>query len=291
MHVHHFEHGAVATAAAHARSAGAEAGAAGLVSSKTSVHHVYPDNLIPISTDPVKIRERRIAALRRNVWAAGKLHSQECPRGYRVWFVTLTYDTRGTLGNGAHDWNPRHISYAIKRFRHWAKKAGVKPRYVWVAELQQKGTVHYHVAIWLPDHLTMPKWDLPTSTGAVFWPHGMTQTELARDAVGYLMKYMSKIGGYHEYPRGCRIYGVGGLEQPSRQIRSWLNLPMWLRQLRGVGEVVVRAGRRVVRETGELLDSPYRVLRHRGGMFLSVVGEIPERWVSGPWSPLRSSYA
>lgn len=290
MHTHHAEHGAVATAAAHARSAGAEAGAAGLVSSETSVH-AYPDNWIPLSTDPVKLRERRLAALRRNVWAAGKLHSQECPHGYRVWFVTLTYDTRGTLGNGAHDWNPRHISDAIKRFRHWAKKAGAHPRYVWVAELQQKGTVHYHVALWLPKHLSMPTWDQPTRTGAVFWPYGMAQREVARDAVGYLMKYMSKIGGRHDYPKGCRTYGVGGLEQPSRQIRSWLNFPMWLRQLHGVGEVVTRAGRRVVRETGELLDSPFRIVRHRGQMFLSAIREVPARWVSGPWSSLRPCHA
>lgn len=261
----------------HARSAGSGDEAAGLVSYKTSGNDPVSDLPVVISTDPLAVRDRRIKALRRNVWAAGKLLSNAHGKNWRCWFVTLTY-------RGVDDWSPRHISEALRRFRHWCKKRGTAPHYVWVAELQQRGAMHYHLAIWLPSGLSCPMWDKPQRDGAAFWPHGMTNRQLARNAVGYLMKYMSKIGKHHEYPKHARIYGAGGLEQQDRQIRSWLNWPTWLKQLHGVGEVVVRKGRRMVRETGEILASPYRLLRTRYGLQLQTVGPVPETWASGPYS-------
>lgn len=278
-------------AAAHALSAGAEGvGASGLVSLETSVPGLVPDSWIPITSNPVRNRERRIKRLRRTVWASGRLLKLTAPRD-RVLFVTLTYDTKGTLGKGAHDWTPRHISEALKRYRRWCKARAIPVRYVWVAELQQNGHMHYHVALWVPRHITMPKWDKAGPGRGPFWPHGMTRTEVARDAVGYLMKYMSKIGGYHEYPKGARIYGVGGIETALRSICSWLNLPEWVKALHGVGEVVTRAGRRVVRETGEILVSPWRRVRHRLGLFLCRVSEVPARFADGPFSSWSVSHA
>lgn len=286
-HVQGVEHGqAAAPAAAHARSAGAEAGGggAGLVSSETTVRAgLVPESWIPVTSDPVRIRERRVKRLRRNVWAAGRLLKLSAPRD-RVLFVTLTYDTRGTLGRGAHDWQPCHIKDALKRYRRWAKGLGIPVRYVWVAELQQSGTMHYHVALWVPRYVTMPKWDKAGPGRGPFWPHGMTRTEVARDAVGYLMKYMSKIGGHHNYPKGARIYGIGGVDRDLASIRSWLNLPEWCKALHGVGEVVTRFGRRVVRETGEILASPWRRVFHRGRMFLCPSAALPQRWADGPFS-------
>jgi len=260
------------------RSGAAGVGAAGLVSSKTSVHDtVFTPHIIP--TDDASLRERRVKGLRKNVWSAGKLLSQSCGKGFRCWFVTLTY-------RGVDDWSPRHISDALKRFRIWCDKRGTKPRYVWVAELQQRGAIHYHLAIWLPMHLSCPMWDKPTRAAACFWPHGMTNRQLARNAVGYLMKYMSKVGKHHVYPKHARIYGAGGLESPDRQIRAWLNLPQWIKQLHGVGEVVRRQGRRLVRETGEVLCSPFRVLWTGGGLLMQTIGPVPGRWVDGPYSSL-----
>ncbi|TSE21707.1 hypothetical protein Talka_00393 [Tepidimonas alkaliphilus] len=288
-----FEHGAVAaTAGAHARSAGQPAGAAaGLVSSETTVRvDSLPESWIPVTSDKVRIRERRIRRLRRNVWAAGRLLRLSAPRD-RVLFVTLTYDTRGTLGRGAHDWQPCHIKDALKRYRRWANGVGIRVRYVWVAELQQSGTMHYHLAIWVPRHVTMPKWDKAGPGRGPFWPHGMTRTEVARDAVGYLMKYMSKIGGHHDYPKGARIYGIGGLDQSLASIRSWLNLPEWCKALYGVGELITRSGRRVVRQTGEVLASPWRRVSYRGQLFLCRVGEVAARWFDGPYSKLSVSHA
>ena len=264
-------------AAAHGpQGPGSADGAGGLVSSKTSADGTCD---LPISTDPATLRDRRVRGLRRNVWAAGKLHEQNCPKGFRCWFVTLTY-------RGCDDWHPRHVSQALERFRHWCKLRHTTARYVWVAELQQRGALHYHLAIWLPAHLSYPMWDKPTRSLGAFWPHGMTNRQLARNAVGYLMKYMSKVGKHHVYPKHCRIYGAGGLDASSRAIRSWLNWPMWLKQLHGVGETVMRGGRRLVRETGEILCSPFQVVRRHGQLFLRTVGPVPARWVDGPYSAL-----
>lgn len=260
-------------AAADARQRGLSGEAAGLVSYKTS----GDDHEFPISTDVHAVRERRIKSLRRNVWAAGKLHANNAAKGDRCWFVTLTY-------RGVSDWSPRHISEAIRSFRHWCKKRGLVPRYVWVAELQQRGAMHYHLAVWLPAGVSCPMWDKGGRNYAPFWPHGMTNRQIARNAVGYLMKYMSKVGIHHEYPKHARIHGCGGLAPSDRATKAFFNFPVWLRQVVGVGESTVRSGRRVVRETGEILRSPFELVRKRGGMYLRAVREIPAIWVSGPWS-------
>lgn len=256
-----------------ARQRGIGGEAAGLVSYKTSGN----DSEFQIPTSPHAVRERRIKSLRRNVWASGKLISNSVPSGYRCWFVTLTY-------RGVADWTPRHISEAIRAFRHWCKKRSLKPRYVWVAELQQRGAMHYHLAVWLPAGISCPMWDKGGRNYAPFWPHGMTNRQLARNAVAYLMKYMSKVGTYHEYPKHARIHGAGGLEPDDRQTKSFLNYPTWLKQIAAVGETCIRAGRRVVRETGEILESPFQLVRRHRALYLRAVREIPETWVSGPWS-------
>lgn len=279
---HAFTWGNDGAAPVHPRSGGAGDESAGLVSYKTSGHGPVFEQPLTISTDPMMVRERRVKALRRNVWAAGKLLSNAHGKGWRCWFVTLTY-------RGVDDWSPRHISDALKRFRHWCKKRGTAPHYVWVAELQERGAMHYHLAIWLPFHLSCPMWDKSTRGAAPFWPHGMTNRQLARNAVGYLMKYMSKVGKYHEFPKGSRIYGAGGLDAQDRQIRAWLNWPQWLKQLHGVGEVVTRHGKRLVRETGEILCSPYKVVRSGFGLQLLTVGTVPERWASAPYSMIGSA--
>jgi hypothetical protein len=257
---------------------------AGLVPSKTSGPDTISDPLI-ISLETRDCLKRRVNRMRRNVWLSSKLHdlNQHGFRGWRAWFVTLTYAP-------SVEWAGRHISDAFKRFRKWAQKLGVKnPRYTWVAELQERGAVHYHILLWLPRNVSCPKWDRPTRSAFAFWPHGMTnRVSPKKSMVGYLMKYISKVTVYHEFPKGCRLYGVGGLEQQARQIRSWGNLPTWIKQLHGVGEVVQKAFGRMVKATGEILESPY--LPHVCGkrLRLEIVRPVPPTWAYGPYSNLAN---
>lgn len=254
-------------------------GDAGLVSSKTSD---TPRVIDFVSISHESTMQRRIARLRRTVWFTGYGHQMTGAadlshwRGEKVWFVTLTY-------RGVDDWRPFHISACIKRVRQWLKrKTGLPLRYTWVAELQKRGAVHYHVAVWLPKGITMPKWDKQG-----WWPHGFTNVERARAAIGYLMKYVSKIGEIHQFPKGCRIHGNGGLNKQARDIKAWLNLPSWIKQVHGVGEIVRKRFGYMVRETGEILTSPWRVVRGEDGLRLFCVGSLPERWADGAYSQVR----
>jgi hypothetical protein len=164
----------------------------------------------------------RIAKLRRSVGVTARMHnvSDAVAPGDRCVMVTLTY-----AGTNA-DWKPDHVSSFIRHVRQWLNRRDVRFRYVWVAELQKRGVIHYHVAIWLPAGIDLPK---PDNCG--WWPHGMTRIETARAAVPYLMKYLSKGGTADRYrlPRSARSYGGGGLEATMRLARRWLGLPSFVR--------------------------------------------------------------
>lgn len=54
--------------------------------------------------------------------------------------LTLTY-------RDVDAFEPCHISLLIKHIRQWLLRRGYRMLYVWVAELQQRGALHYHVLI------------------------------------------------------------------------------------------------------------------------------------------------
>lgn len=237
---------------------------------------------------------KRIRRLKRSVWASGHLHGI-ANRGHRppvCWFVTLTY-------RQIDDWRADHVSAAIERYRQWCRRRAIACRYTWVAELQKRGAMHYHLLAWLPAGVRMVQWDRqPDSRRPEFWPHGMTNTQVAFSGVGYLMKYLSKLGGLHRFPKGARLYGIGGLDSQARAVRSWFNLPQWAKAAHGVGEVVRSACGLVVRATGEILPSPWLARWVDGGLQLRLVGELPASVHAGvpgvtgyvgAWSSLRGA--
>lgn len=180
--------------------------------------------------------------------AAGDVHRYEAEhQGLVPHLVTLTY-------RPADRWYPRHVSEYLRALR---RHFGGTVRYVWVAELQAKRMarsgesaehcLHYHVVVWLPHGVAMPKPDLEGH-----WPHGMTQVEPARQPIGYLLKYASK-GEAGEFPRGARLCGAGGLEREGRLWVRWWLLPRYVREVVTVGDDVHRArgGGWVSLSTGE----------------------------------------
>lgn len=249
----------------------ASAASPGLVSSKTSV----PDTLVSFA--PSALAERRISRLKKAVWASGHLHAI-AERGRRpavCWFVTLTYA-------GESDWRAQHIAKAIRWFRKWCKSQRVPCRYTWVAELQSRGAVHYHLLAWLPPGLRMPHWDRDRGR-KTWWPHGMSNTQPAKAGVGYLMKYLSKLGELHRFPKGLRLYGIGGLCEHGRKVRVWLNLPEWVKLSHGVGDVLRRAGKLVLSATGEVLDSPWSAQLVPHGVLVRLKRELPQRFHDGAY--------
>jgi hypothetical protein len=167
---------------------------------------------------------------------------------YRAAMVTATY-------RHVDAWRGRHVNDLVRHMRQWLARRGHPMRYVWVAELQQRGAVHYHLVVWLPRGLTMPK---PDKQG--WWTHGSTRIEWARKPVGYLVKYASK-GDEAEFPRGLRIHGRGGLDEDQRRRVSWWLLPRYVRA------VFTELGERVRRAPG-------------GGWFSVDTGEwMPSSWL------------
>jgi hypothetical protein len=117
----------------------------------------------------------------------------------------------------------------------------------------------------------------------------MTKTEVLNRGVAYLMKYLSKMGEFHEFPEGLRLHGSGGLTSEARAIRSWQNLPQWVKNDHGVGEVRRINGRLVDLTTGELLPPMYQRAFRPGAIDLFQLREMPVKLYDHgaycSWSP------
>lgn len=263
----------------HERASAQAVALAGLVPFKTTRTEFN------ISLDKEASALARVKRLKRSVWASGHLHGI-ADHGHRppaCWFVTLTYV-------GVKDWQPMHIAKALDAYRKWCKGRGLSCRYTWVAELQSRGAVHYHLLCWLPQGVKMPKWDQPTKTAKLgqhrppFWPWGMTNTQPAKAGVGYLMKYLSKLGELTVFPKGLRLYGIGGLDTQGKQTRQWFNLPQWAKQAHGVGELARLGSQLVVKATGELLQCPYLCFRSKFNLRLVQIFPVTPKWADGAYS-------
>lgn len=239
-------------------------GAPGLVHSQTSAK--------PIPLDPVAMRLSRV---KRRTITAARLHQEAIQFGGfrgRWAFLTLTYAE-------ADAWRPRHLPTLLDHIRKWLGRKGHAFGYVWVAEIQPgryrrtgEAVIHYHVILWLPRGLTLPK---PDKQG--WWAHGSTKIEWARNPVGYMAKYSSKGDSPGRFPRGARIHGCGGLRGDQlAEARYWAR-PRWLREVTGQGDRVSRCfgGGWIDRQTGELYTSPWRVLFIGGSVWIQLVQQGP----------------
>lgn len=210
----------------------------------------------------------RYARMKHHLRTASRLVRETMQRRGRRWravFITLTY-------RNTRDWRPKHIASFLDTVRKWSGRAGEKVSYVWVAELQKRGTVHYHIVLWLPSRLMLPR---PDKKG--WWRHGSTNVQtVKRNAVGYLMNYVSKGAVLddtgHMFPRGARICGSGGLDRLAGLEFHYWRLPRYVRNMLdaeslaagpchpdmpGVGRKATRApgGGWMSRQTGEVVQA------------------------------------
>jgi hypothetical protein len=181
-------------------------------------------------------------------------------------FLTLTYRC------GA-DWEPGHIRLLVNRLRARLERGGHRLVYVWTAELQKRGAIHYHAVVFLPKGCRLPYLDK-----AGWWPHGWSQIQTARNPVGYLAKYASKGVGVQcdaegrelRFPRGARICGSGGLGVDRWRFRYW-TAPLWARAAvavdHGDGECEVRraVGGWFHVPSGAFYESPWRFVGFEAG--------------------------
>lgn len=213
---------------------------------------------------PIQI-DRNLSRMRRmkhGVLTAARLHEEDLQAlkcRYRRAMLTLTYAN-------VEDWEADHISYLMRHVRQWCKRRQIEIRYVWVAELQKRGAVHYHVMFWLPLGVSLPK---PDKQG--WWPHGHTRIEWIKRPVAYLVKYVSKgLDDGHRFPKGCRIHAFGGLSETGVNERAWWLMPKWVREITSINDKPRRAkgGGIMLKSTGEILESPWEVLITNLGVFV-----------------------
>jgi len=222
---------------------------------------VIPEGIYPTQPDAMEIDQdlMRLRRLKKNVITSARYHQHEVKglRKMKQVMVTLTY--RDDV-----EWSAKHISTYLDSVKKWLLRKGHGFRYVWVFELTKRGRPHYHVLVWMPRGLCMPKAD---KRG--WWSHGMTKTEWARNAVGYIAKYASKGNGEQVIPKGVRLYGVGGLNARSRMFRAWWNLPTGVRRWGLPADQWRRAfgGGWVCRRTGECRPSLWSVVIVAGRVF------------------------
>lgn len=81
-----------------------------------------------------------------------------------------------------------------------------------------------------------------------------------------------------------RLYGVGGLCKLGRSVRSWFNLPEWVKRSYGVGDVLRRGSRLLVAATGEILEPAFKVTLAPSGLVITQLRELPERFHHGAYS-------
>lgn len=190
---------------------------------------------------------------------ANLLNLQLSESGAAFWcaFLTLTYARDD-------DWSALHITAFNKRAREYLSRRGVGFAYVWCAELQQRGAVHFHELVFLPNGTMLPK---PDQQG--WWPHGSTQIAKARNAVSYIAKYAGKMITAGKFPRGLRLTGAGGLNEYSRAHARYVSLPGYVRRAFPFGSPISRAlgGGFVNLHTGEVVRGEYEFVSRSNGAY------------------------
>lgn len=204
-------------------------------------------------------------------------------RGYWA-FITLTYEEIAA-------WRPYHITQYLRRCNVWLKRRGHVFRYVWVAELQKRGAVHYHIVTWLPHRVKLPKPDeLREGNRMRWWSHGSSNIKAATSPLGYIMKYASKGEDVLVFPKGLRLYGAGGLEESDRAIATWTMLPGCVRAVSAPGERVerIKGVGHLIPSTGAIVQSPWKLAGFTKGGHL-VLRNYSSTSAEGPGKPLLSA--
>jgi len=163
-----------------------------------------------IEIDP---KQARLGKMRRRIWAwtqALESYTSQAPERFQMKMLTLTYRKHGA-------WKPNHIRDLMLLLRENA--GGGLIGYAWVAELQRRGTIHYHVILVAEGKLHLPYVD---KNG--WWKHGSSRIEIARQP-RYIMKYAQKgASDENNYPTGARIFSVwlsNKLQIGEQELRNW----------------------------------------------------------------------
>jgi hypothetical protein len=138
--------------------------------------------------------------------------------------ITLTYAK-------AEDWQPKQITRYTKFLRRFLGDSLYS--YAWVAELQERGAIHYHIVVYVESGVKVPHPDKPVGhKNFIAWSHGLSNVKTCKKPA-YLVSYLGKEKqkDFHKFPLGARAYGVYvSLEFKSFVLgyKKFKMLPNWL---------------------------------------------------------------
>jgi len=160
----------------------------------------------------------------------------------------LTYDTAGTLVEPSK-WEPNDISQFIKRLHYRMGKRLLA--YAWVAEMQERGVIHYHVVVvhrgFAPKPDRAYTWTDARGHRRHFerlWTKGNTHTDWNVRSPYYLVSYLKKEyqKDFSRFPAGAHAWAVWISDEVLKMRLRFLslspsdqNLVLEYREAEGVG--------------------------------------------------------
>lgn len=153
---------------------------------------------------------------------------------FRLVMVTLTY-------RPGEDWKKNDIREFMLDTRQVLGKRLVG--YSWVAEMQLRGAVHYHVLLLVKKGTNIP---MPDKSG--LWDRGMSKIATAKSPfyiVTYTGKEYQKLG---DFPKGLRLFAVWIDEKIVNKGSYWTfkmsAIPGWFQLIVGsIGDLDAKYGR------------------------------------------------
>lgn len=167
----------------------------------------------------------RLARMRRRVGAWAELFLSIFDESkMRMVMITLTYAPE-------HTWSKNHIRDYLRVLRRHIPKDHLFA-YAWVAELQARQEIHYHLYLVVTQGTDVPR---PDDSG--MWPFGSSRIETGKTPY-YLMKYTSKEHQkeFDLFPKRIRVFAVWVKRSWAEEILDqhlwskylWSTLPLWL---------------------------------------------------------------
>jgi len=180
----------------------------------------------------IDTQRMRLQNLRRRVHAWSRVVDDLKRSGqkFSMTMYRLSYDTEGTLVD-ANDWKPLDISEFIDALH--ARMGKRLLAYAWVAELQQRGVIHYHVIVAHTGRAPMPDrvYKSRDARGHMrsfdrLWSHGSSHTDFKVRSAFYLAAYVKKEyqKAYEFFPVGCHAWSVWVSDRASKLLLRYHSL-------------------------------------------------------------------
>ena len=148
---------------------------------------------------------------------------------YDLKMITLTYAK-------AEDWKANDIKNFCSWLRRYCGDSLIS--YAWVAELQERGAVHYHLTAYFKKGFSVPFPDKPTGRkNFVPWAFGYSRIEKAKNPA-YLVTYLGKEHqkDFHRFPLGARSFSIWANSEYEKisdfviGYKKFLLAPQWIQQ-------------------------------------------------------------